>query len=146
MKKVFFLLAMLLSLQLSFAQKKAATTSTCEQYQVFDPKSTPDIGIVISTPDAETVYNALRLATYAQKQGDKVVIFLVGKGLDGYQTKDEVFPLGDLQNEYVSNGGQVIACATCAKVRGTEEIAMCTISGMKDFYNIVKQSKKVVTF
>ena len=118
----------------------------CEQYSVFNKKSKPDLGIVLYTNDAETVWNALRLATYAQAKGDTVVIFLLGKGLDGFQTKDKAFDLEPLKDTFVSNGGQIIACASCAKQRGTEEIGMCTIASLADLYQIVNRSKKVLTF
>ncbi|MDR1679594.1 MAG: DsrE family protein [Prevotellaceae bacterium] len=118
----------------------------CEQYSVFDKKSSPDIGIVITSPDAETVWNAMRLATYAQGQGDQVVLFLLAKGLDGFQSKDPAYDLETLKDAFVSNGGQIIACATCAQQRGTEEIGMCTIASMADLYQIINRSKKVVSF
>lgn len=118
----------------------------CEQYSVFDKKSNPDLGIVLYTNDAETIWNALRLATYSQGKGDTVVIFLLGKGLDGYQAKDKNFDLESLKDKFVGNGGQVIACATCAQQRKTDEIGMCTIASLADLYEIVKRSKKIVTF
>lgn len=145
MKKLIFLsLFSALSL-ISFAQQKDQAMG-CEQYSVFDTKSNPDLGIVLYTNDAETVWNALRLATYAQSKGDVVVIFLLGKGLDGFQAKDSVFILDPLKDKFVGNGGQIIACATCAKQRGTDEIGMCTIASMADLYQIIKRSKKTISF
>ena len=38
------------------------------------------LGIVISTTEPETVFNALRLGNYAAGQGDAVRVFLLGKG------------------------------------------------------------------
>lgn len=145
MKKLIALSLFIICSLISFAQEKDAPMG-CEQYSVFDVKSTPDIGIVLNTNDAETVWNALRLATYAQGKGDVVVIFLLGKGVDGFQAKDSVFVLYPLKDKFVGNGGQIIACATCAKQRGTEEIGMCTIASMADLYQIIKRSKKVISF
>jgi uncharacterized protein involved in oxidation of intracellular sulfur len=119
---------------------------SCEQFAVFNKNSTPDLGIVIYSNDVETVWNAFRLATYAQGKGDTVVIFLLGKGLDGFRVKDSTFNLAPLKDTFVGNGGQIIACASCAKVRGTDEIAMCTIASLADLYAIIKKSKKVITF
>jgi uncharacterized protein involved in oxidation of intracellular sulfur len=143
MKKVFLFSILLLLSQLLIAQQYI---SNCEKYTVFDVNSTPDLGIVIYTDDAETVWNAIRLATYAQSQKDIVVIFLLGKGLDGFQSDDKKFPLENLKDTFAGNGGQIIACGSCAKIRDTEEISMCTISSLADFYQIIKQSKKVVSF
>jgi uncharacterized protein involved in oxidation of intracellular sulfur len=36
---------------------------------------------IISTDDAETVYNAMRLANVAVKKGDEVSVFMLGKGV-----------------------------------------------------------------
>lgn len=36
---------------------------------------------IISTDDAETSYNAVRLANVAVKKGDDVSIFMLGKGV-----------------------------------------------------------------
>jgi len=38
------------------------------------------LGIIITQTDPETVFNALRLAQYALRQGDSVRIFLSGAG------------------------------------------------------------------
>lgn len=141
-KKLFPIFILLMIVTGSYSQKPIG----CEQYTVFNKNSTPDLGIVIYSNDAETSWNAMRLATYAQAKGDTVVIFLLGKGLDGFQTKDKNFNLEDFKDTFISNGGQIIACASCAKIRGTDEIGSCTISGMSDLYEIIKRSKKVLTF
>jgi uncharacterized protein involved in oxidation of intracellular sulfur len=36
---------------------------------------------IISTDDAETSYNAMRLANVAVKKGDNVSVFMLGKGV-----------------------------------------------------------------
>jgi uncharacterized protein involved in oxidation of intracellular sulfur len=36
---------------------------------------------IISTDDAETIYNAMRLANVAVKKGDEVSVFMLGKGV-----------------------------------------------------------------
>ena len=36
---------------------------------------------IISTDDAETSYNAMRLANVAAKKGDDVSVFMLGKGV-----------------------------------------------------------------
>lgn len=145
MKKIIALSIFISLCIIGFAQQEQQPMG-CEQYSVFDRKSNPDLGIVISSNDAEATWNALRLATYAQSKGDKVVIFLLGKGLEGYQTKDSTFALEPLKDEFMGNGGQTIACGTCAQKRGTDEIGMCTIASLADLYYIINRSKKVISF
>lgn len=137
--------SILLFILLASLQVQAQFTG-CEKFTAFDPNSSPDLGIVIYSDDAETVWNAYRLAIYAQAQGDTVVIFLLGKGLDGYQKKEENFDIVGLREQYFKNGGQTIACGSCAKQRGTEEVPLCTISSIRDFYMIIKRSKKTISF
>ena len=36
---------------------------------------------IISSDDAETIYNAMRLANVAVKKGDEVSVFMLGKGV-----------------------------------------------------------------
>jgi hypothetical protein len=57
---------------------------------VFNLKGLPQmkLGIIISQTDPETVFNALRLASYSLKQGDAVKVFLVGKGVELDQIND----------------------------------------------------------
>jgi uncharacterized protein involved in oxidation of intracellular sulfur len=37
--------------------------------------------VIISTDDAETVYNAMRLANVGANKGDEVAVFMLGKGV-----------------------------------------------------------------
>jgi uncharacterized protein involved in oxidation of intracellular sulfur len=46
----------------------------------------------------------------------------------------------------VRSGGRIFACGTCIKTRGQEGSELCPISTMKEMYEIVKESDKVVTF
>ena len=50
---------------------------------------------VISTDDAETAYNAVRLANVAVKKGDEVSIFMLGKGVLFQQNSSEQFNIMD---------------------------------------------------
>lgn len=142
MKKLFSFILLLMIVTTGHAQQ----VSGCEQFTSFKKNSQPDLAIVIYTNDIETAWNAMRLATFSQAKGDSVVIFLLGKGLDGFQMKDKNFDLEPLKETFVGNGGQIIACGSCAKIRGTDEIGMCTISGMADLYAIINRSKKIISF
>ena len=47
---------------------------------------------------------------------------------------------------FVDEGGKILACGTCLKIRGSEGSEMCPLSTMKDLYEIVKECDRVVTF
>ena len=143
MKKLTIVLALLFSLVL---KGNAQFTFNCANSTAFSKKSTPDLGIVINSGDAETVWNALRLATLSQSKGDTVVIFVLGKGIDVFLKENKDFDILSLSTSFVAKGGQILACGTCVKLRGTDEVKTCTISSLVDLYEIVKRSKKVLTF
>jgi len=46
---------------------------------------------IISTDDAETAYNAVRLSNVAVKKGDEVSLFMLGKGVLFEQNSNEQF-------------------------------------------------------
>jgi tRNA 2-thiouridine synthesizing protein D len=126
----------------SFAQ----LFSACENVTAFNKSRTPDIGIIISSGDAETVWNALRLGIAAQSKGDTVVIFVIGKAEDVFMNDSSKFAIQKTSEQFVGNGGDIYACATCAKMRHTDNVQMCTITSVFDLYEIVKRSKKILTF
>ncbi len=47
--------------------------------QVSGGKASMKLGIVMTTTDPETVFNAFRLANYSVENGDKVSVFLLGE-------------------------------------------------------------------
>jgi len=44
----------------------------------------------------------------------------------------------------VDNGGDIFACGNCLKIRQSEGSEVCPLSTMKDLYEIVKESDKVI--
>ncbi len=55
---------------------------------------------IISTDDAETAYNAMRLANVAVKKGDDVSVFMLGKGVLFEQSSTEQFNVIEQVNQY----------------------------------------------
>ena len=102
------------------------------------------LGIVISSNDAETVWNAFRFANFALNSGDEVRIFLIGKGVECEKIEDEKFNVREQMEIFVNNGGKIYACGTCLKIR--EMDSACPVSTLKDLYEIVKWSDKLLTF
>lgn len=104
------------------------------------------IGLVISSNDAETCWNALRYANFCVGQKDEVKIFLIGKGVEYEKVSTQKYNTVEQAEKFSQSGGKIYACGTCIKSREQKESNLCPLSSMKDLYEIVKESDKVVTF
>ncbi|MBC8467983.1 MAG: DsrE family protein [Planctomycetes bacterium] len=103
------------------------------------------LGIVITQTDPETVFNTLRLALYSLQQGDDVRIFLSGKGVDIDKIEDPQFDVKTEAQKVLDAGGQFLACGTCLKLRNSEGSEICPLSTLKDHYDVIRDSDKVIT-
>jgi len=103
------------------------------------------LGMVIAQTDPETVFNALRLASYSLQQGDEVRIFLSGKGVEIDQIEDATFNVKAEAQKVLDAGGQFLACGTCLKLRNSEGSEVCPLSTLKDHYEVVRDCDKLVT-
>ncbi|MFZ5807489.1 MAG: DsrE family protein [Verrucomicrobiota bacterium] len=103
------------------------------------------LGIIITQTDPETVFNALRLAIYSKKQGDEVKIFLSGRGVEINQIEDAKFNVKEQAQTALDEGIQFFACGTCLKLRNSKGSEVCPLSTLKDHYEIVRDSDKVIT-
>lgn len=104
------------------------------------------LGIVIYSTDPETVWNAFRLGVFALKQGDTVKVFLLAKGVECEAHATDAFPIVAQMKELVASGGSILACGTCLKLRNSEGSELCPLSTMKDLYELIRDSDKVVSF
>jgi sulfur relay (sulfurtransferase) complex TusBCD TusD component (DsrE family) len=104
------------------------------------------LGIVITQTDPETVFNALRLALYSLQQGDAVRIFLSGKGVEIDRMEDATFDVKGQAQKVLAAGGQFLACGTCLKLRRSAGSEICPLSTLQDYYELVRDSNKVLTF
>ncbi|MFA5311553.1 MAG: DsrE family protein [Candidatus Omnitrophota bacterium] len=104
------------------------------------------IGIIISSNDAETCWNALRYGNFALGQNDEVRVFFMGKGVEYQNIGTDKFNTAEQAEEFMQSGGKIYACGSCIKSREQEGTEMCPISTMKDMYDIVRESDRVVTF
>jgi uncharacterized protein involved in oxidation of intracellular sulfur len=104
------------------------------------------LGIVITQTDPESVFNALRLALYSLQQGDKVRIFLSGRGVEIDRIEDPKFDVRGQAQKVLTAGGRFLACGTCLKLRQWEGSEICPLATLKDLYEIVRDSDKVLTF
>jgi sulfur relay (sulfurtransferase) complex TusBCD TusD component (DsrE family) len=103
------------------------------------------LGMVITQTDPETVFNALRLALYSLEQGDEVRVFLSGRGVEIDQIEDEQFNVKEAAQKLLDAGGEFLACGTCLKLRNSEGSEVCPLSTLKDHYEIVRDSDRLVT-
>lgn len=104
------------------------------------------LGIVISSNDPETAWNALRLGNHALGQGDAVSVFLLGRGVECETLDTPRFALSAEMRKILEHGGHIRACGTCLKLRGTEDAGVCDFSTMADLYHLIDDSDKVLTF
>jgi len=104
------------------------------------------LGIVIYSDDAETVWNAFRLGNFALNEGDNVKVFLLAKGVECESLDSEDFKIIEQMRTLTDSGGIIYACGTCLKMRQSMGSGLCPISTMKDLYEIIRGSDKVVTF
>ena len=103
------------------------------------------LGIIISTSEPETVWNVYRLANFSLKEGDEVKVFLLAKGVES-EVGSEKYNVREQIDQFISKGGEIYACGTCLKSRQIDSRDTCPLSTMKDLYEIVRDSDKVLTF
>jgi uncharacterized protein involved in oxidation of intracellular sulfur len=103
------------------------------------------LGVIITQTNPETVFNALRLAFYSLEQGDEVRIFLSGKGVEIDRIEDKRFDVKTQAQKVLDAGGRFFACGTCLKLRDSAGSEICPLSTLKDHYEIVRDSDKLVT-
>ncbi len=105
-----------------------------------------NLGIVIYSNDPETVWNAFRLGNFSLNEGDMVKAFLLAKGVECELIVTEQFKVTEQIQLFIQNGGKLLACGTCIKIRKSEGSERCPLSTMKDLYDMVKESDRIITF
>lgn len=103
------------------------------------------LGLIIYSTDAETVWNGFRLGVFALKAGDQVRAFLLAKGVECERHAEAPFDVRQVMQEFVDAGGEILACGTCLKLRQSNGSELCPLSTMKDLYELVRDSDKVVS-
>jgi sulfur relay (sulfurtransferase) complex TusBCD TusD component (DsrE family) len=102
------------------------------------------LGIIITQTDPETVFNTLRLAQYALEEGDEVRIFLSGKGVEIDRIEDHIFNVKEQAQAVLDAGGEFLACGTCLKLRDSDGSEICPLSTLKDHYEVIRDSDRVI--
>ena len=104
------------------------------------------IGIILNTNEPETAWNALRLGVAAIDGGHDVKIFFLGKGVESENIKDGMFDVKKMLGTFKKKSSFLLACGTCLKARGEEQIGVCSISTKEDLLKLVEESDKILTF
>ena len=104
------------------------------------------LGIIIYSGDSEAIWNVFRLANLSLTENDEVKIFLLAKGVEYESISSEKFNILKLAQDFVDNGGEIMACGTCLKLRQKDGSLLCPLSNMQELYRLVKESDKVLTF
>jgi sulfur relay (sulfurtransferase) complex TusBCD TusD component (DsrE family) len=103
------------------------------------------LGIVITKTEPEAVFNVLRLANFSLNQGDTVRIFLSGQGVEIDKIEDRKFDVKGEAQRVLDTGGVFLACGTCLKLRNSTGSDICPLSTLKDHYEIIRDSDRLVT-
>jgi uncharacterized protein involved in oxidation of intracellular sulfur len=104
------------------------------------------IGIIISTNDSETIWNAFRFANLCLERLDEVEIFLNAKAVHYKNADSEKFNIKELVKTFVLSEGKLLACGKCLGFRGLDEDNFCRKGSQKDLYEMVATSDKVLCF
>lgn len=103
------------------------------------------LGVIIYSNDSETVWNAFRLGIFALKEGDAVKVFLLAKGVECESIDTDKFRVTEKIKEFIDNGGEILACGSCLEIRNSEGSETCPLSTMKDLYDMIKDSDRIVS-
>jgi len=104
------------------------------------------IGVVVNTSDPETAWNAVRFGATALLAKHEVKVFLLGKGVEIQNLRDEKFDVQGQIDAFWKKGGVVLACGTCLRLRGMGGTEVCPMSTMSDLLKMVEEADRVVTF
>ena len=107
--------------------------------------------IIVTSSDAETVWNAFRFATTSLVYENEVTVFLLGKGVEALTISTIQFDVGEQVNLYRESGGQMIGCGVCCENRRDtmptlEQDLGCEMGSMQQLYALVAEADRVLTF
>jgi uncharacterized protein involved in oxidation of intracellular sulfur len=109
------------------------------------------VTLIIYSNDAETVWNAFRLANTALAYEDEVTIFLLGKGVECNEIHSLKFDIQEQMSIFEEFGGKMIGCGICCESR-TETMPLlldeltCEMGSMQNLYALTKTADKIITF
>jgi uncharacterized protein involved in oxidation of intracellular sulfur len=103
-------------------------------------------GIILETKEYEKAWNAFRFAVASKRNGHEVKVFLMGEAVECEGLTHEKFNVNEQLRLFVSEGGEILACGTCLKLRNMSGTETCPVSTMADCVKMVEWADKTVTF
>ena len=73
-------------------------------------------------------------------------VFLIGKGVEIDLIDTENFKVSEHSESFIKNGGRIFVCGTCLEIHQLEAPEIYKVSTLKDIYEIIKESDRVITF
>jgi sulfur relay (sulfurtransferase) complex TusBCD TusD component (DsrE family) len=106
------------------------------------------IGILVSTNDTETLWNAFRFANLCMNTDvtNEVTMFMNAKAVDYEKHDSGKFNLKELAKTFTLSDGKLLACGKCLSFRGLEENEICHKGSQKDLYEMLATSDKFICF
>jgi len=104
------------------------------------------LGVIVYSNDSETVWNAFRPGNFAQAMGDQVSVFLIGKGVEIESLDTDRFNISEQVKMLVDGGGKIFACGTCLELRQMKISDIYMVATLKELYEIVQESDKIISF
>jgi len=104
------------------------------------------VGIVVYSNDPEIVWNAFRFGNFALTMGDEVGAFLIDKGVELEAIDTARFKVSEQYRSFIEGGGRLYGCGTCLDVRKQKAPESSTVATLKDLYDIVVESDRLITF
>lgn len=104
------------------------------------------LGMIICSNDAENVYNAFRLANFALLTGDRVRVFLMGKGVEADMVGADPFDTLEQMEKFLDDGGELYGCGSCMKLKNLGTTRTRPSSKIDDLHDIVKDCDKIIAY
>jgi len=109
------------------------------------------IGVIISSNDPETSWNAFRFANTSLAYDNQVTVFLLGKGVEAPLISTLNYDLQEQMDLFKESGGTLIGCGICCESRKDEMPSLekglsCEMGSMQQLYALVADADKVLTF
>lgn len=139
MRKALFILTFL------FATMLSSVGQALEKPEYNDPDKPTTIGIILSTNDVETIWNVMRFANYSIEWGNKVEIFLLGKGVEIEGLTETNKDIQEQVEKYLDLDGTIYGCQVCFQSRKKTN-KICKLGCIQDMYEVVKKNKVVLSF
>ena len=104
------------------------------------------VGIVIYSNDSETVWNAFRFANFTAAMNEEVSVFILAKGVEWETLDTETFKVKEEVQEFLKSEGRIFICGTCLEIHKLKAPETFVVATLKELYDIVEQSDRIITF